>query len=76
VRLCRVRGFATMEIVDNATLLIWPGAMDAYLDDALFWISLGIAVAVAWGPTFLVNRLSSGARRGHALAHGAHLHAH
>ena len=45
-----------MEVVDNAVLLLWPGAMDAYLDDALFWIALGIALAVAWGPTFLVNR--------------------
>jgi hypothetical protein len=25
---------ATMEVVDNAILLLWPGVMDAYLDDA------------------------------------------
>jgi hypothetical protein len=37
-----------MEIVDKASLLLWPGAMDAYLDDALFWIVLAIALAVAW----------------------------
>jgi hypothetical protein len=53
---------ATMEIVDNAIVLLWPGAMDAGLGDALFWISLAIALGVAWGPTFLV--------------HGAHGHAH
>ncbi len=67
---------ATMEIVDNAVLLLWPGAMDAYLDDVLFWISLAIALAVAWGPTFLVNRALIRRGKGHALAHGAHGHAH
>ena len=65
---------ATMELVDNAVLLLWPGAMDAYLDDALFWIALGIALAVAWGPTFLVNRALINRGRGHARAHAAHGH--
>ena len=46
---------ATMEIVDNAILLLWPGAMEAGLADALFWVSLAIALAIAWGPTFLVT---------------------
>jgi len=64
----------TMEVVDNAVLLLWPGAMDAYLDDALFWISLGIALAVAWGPTFLVNRALIRRGKGHARAHAAHGH--
>jgi hypothetical protein len=67
---------ATMEIVDNAILLVWPGAMEAYLDDALFWISLAIALAVAWGPTFLVNRALIRRGKGHARAHAAHGHAH
>ena len=67
---------ATMEIVDNAVLLLWPGAMDAGLDDALFWISLAIALAVAWGPTFLVNRALIKRGKGHAHAHAAHDHAH
>jgi hypothetical protein len=62
----------TMEVVDNAILVLWPGAMDAYLDDALFWIALAVALAVAWGPTFLVNRALISRGKGHALAHGAH----
>ena len=64
----------TMEVVDNAILLLWPGAMDAFLDDVLFWISLAIALAIAWGPTFLVNRALIQRGKGHALAHGAHSH--
>ena len=65
---------ATMEIVDNAVLLLWPGAMDAGLGDLLFWGSLAIALAVAWGPTFLVNRALIARGKGHA--HAAHGHAH
>jgi hypothetical protein len=66
-----------MEIVDNAVLVLWPGAMDAGVGDLLFWISLAIALAVAWGPTFLVNRALIARGKGHAAAHGAHsAHAH
>ncbi len=62
----------TMEVVDNAVLLVWPGALDAGLSDLVFWASLAIALAVAWGPTFLVNRALIRRGRGHALAHTAH----
>jgi hypothetical protein len=64
----------TMEVVDNAVLLLWPGALEAGLGDALFWASLAIALAVAWGPTFLVNRALIARGKGHAHAHGAHGH--
>ena len=64
----------TMELVDNAVLLVWPGAMEAGLSDLLFWASLAIALAVAWGPTFLVNRALIRRGKGHALAHAAHGH--
>ena len=63
-----------MEIVDNAVLLIWPGALDAGLTDVLFWGSLAIALAIAWGPTFFVNRGLIARGKGHAHAHGAHEH--
>ena len=67
----------TMEIVDNAVLVLWPGAMDAGVGDLLFWISLAIALVVAWSPTFLVNRALIARGQGHAAAHGAHsAHAH
>jgi hypothetical protein len=60
----------TMELVDNAILLLWPGAMDAGLRDTLFWLALAIALAVAWGPTFLVNRALIARGKGHAHVHG------
>jgi uncharacterized protein DUF4396 len=66
----------TMEIVDNAVVLLWPGALDAGLTDLLFWGSLAISLAVAWGPTFLVNRALIRRGKGHALMHAAHGHTH
>ena len=38
---------AVMEIVDNAIMLIIPGAMDAGLDDVLFWGALSFALVIA-----------------------------
>jgi hypothetical protein len=64
-----------MEIVDNAVLLVVPGAMDAGLDELLFWGSLAFALAVAWVVAFPVNRWMIARGRGHAAAHEFH-HAH
>ena len=61
-----------MEIVDNAVLLVIPGAMEAGLGDALFWWSLALALAVAWVITFPVNRWMIGRGRGHAVVHEHH----
>jgi uncharacterized protein DUF4396 len=63
-----------MEIVDNGVLLVIPGAMEAGLGDALFWWSLGLALAVAWVITFPVNRWMIGRGRGHAVVHEHHHH--
>jgi hypothetical protein len=65
---------AIMEIVDNAVLLLYPGAMEAGLTDALFWWSLAFALAVAWVVTFPVNRWMISRGRGHAVVHGHHAH--
>ena len=61
-----------MEIVDNAILLLIPGAMDASLSSWLFWGSLAVALAVAWVVTFPVNRWLIARGRGHAVVHGSH----
>ena len=47
---------AVMEIVDNGVLLLVPGAMEAGLDEPLFWGSLAFALAVAFVAAFPVNR--------------------
>ena len=61
-----------MEVVDNAILLVIPGAMEAHLDSLLFWTSLAIALAVAWVVAFPVNRWLIGRGRGHAVIHDRH----
>jgi hypothetical protein len=61
-----------MEIVDNAILLVIPGAMEAGLLDILFWASLAFALAVAWVAAFPVNRWLIARGRGHAVAHAHH----
>lgn len=61
-----------MEIVDNAIMLIIPGAMDAHLGDLLFWGSLAVALAIAWVVAFPVNRWLIARGRGHAVVHGRH----
>src|SRR5215217_2827166 len=47
---------ALMELVDNAIILVVPGAMDAGLDDVLFWGSLSFALVVAGSFAFPLNR--------------------
>ena len=63
---------AIMEIVDNAVILLIPGAMDAGLDSALFWGTLALALAVAWVFAFPVNRYMIARGRGHAVVHAHH----
>jgi len=61
-----------MEIVDNAVVLLIPGAMDAGLDELLFWASLALALAVAFVAAYPVNRWLIARGRGHAVAHSHH----
>ena len=60
-----------MEIVDNAFVLLVPGAIDAGLGDALFWWSLGLGLALAFVAAFPVNRALISRGRGHAAVHHA-----
>ncbi len=61
-----------MEIVDNAILLVIPGAMDAGITSGLFWGSLAVALAVAGVAAYPVNRWLIARGRGHAVVHGHH----
>jgi hypothetical protein len=65
---------AIMEIVDNAVMLVIPGAMDAPLDSPLFWGSLAVALAIAAAAAFPVNRYLIARGRGHAVVHAHHTH--
>ena len=51
-----------MEIVDNAFILVVPGAMAAGLPDSLFWWSLIVSSVIAFIVTVPVNRWLNRAR--------------
>jgi hypothetical protein len=61
-----------MEIVDNAILLVIPGAMEAGVSSPLFWGSLVVALAVAFVVTVPVNRALIRRGKGHAVMHQYH----
>jgi hypothetical protein len=65
-----------MEIVDNAIILAVPGAMDAGLDELLFWGSLAFALAVAFLPAFALNYYLISRGWGHAKVHQYHEQVH
>jgi hypothetical protein len=65
---------ALMEIVDNAIVLLIPGAMDAGLDDVLFWGSLSVALVIAGAFALPLNRWLIARGKGHAVVHETGIH--
>jgi hypothetical protein len=63
---------AVMEIVDNAVMLLVPGAMESGLTSFLFWGSLAFALLVAFVVTVPVNRWLIARGKGHAVVHQYH----
>lgn len=61
-----------MEIVDNAIMLLIPGAMEAGVTSILFWGSLAVALAIAAVAAFPVNRWLISRGLGHAVVHAHH----
>jgi hypothetical protein len=65
---------ATMEIVDNAIILLIPGAMEAGLDAPMFWASLAVALVIAGVAAYPVNRWLLARGKGHAAVHETGIH--
>jgi hypothetical protein len=61
-----------MEVVDNMIMLVIPGAMNAGLNSALFWITLAVSLIVAGIAAFPVNWWLIVRGRGHAVVHQHH----
>jgi hypothetical protein len=64
----------TMELVDNAIILVIPGAISAGLGTLLFWGSLAFSLAVAGAFAVPVNRWLIGRGKGHAVVHETGIH--
>jgi hypothetical protein len=63
-----------MEIVDNAIMLLIPGAMEATLSDIGFWAALAAALLIAGVAAFPANRWLLARGKGHAVVHEHHAH--
>lgn len=63
---------AIMEVIDNAAMILVPGAMEAGLTDFRFWAPLLGGFVIAWPFAFAVNRAMIRRGRGHAAVHAYH----
>ena len=63
---------AVMETVDNALMLVIPGAMDAPLSSPLFWGALAASLTLAGAAAYPLNRWLIRRGLGHAMAHAHH----
>ena len=62
----------TMEVVDNVVMALIPGAMEAGLVNPVFWVSMPIALTVAFFAALPVNKWLLSRGKGHALTHEFH----
>jgi hypothetical protein len=65
---------AVMELVDNAIIVLIPGAMDQTLRDVGFYLALTGALIVAGAIAWPVNHWLIGRGKGHAVMHQHHAH--
>src|SRR5918997_3273166 len=65
---------ALMELVDNAIMLLIPGAMESGVGDVLFWGALSFALVIAGVVAYPVNRWLIVRGRGHAVVHATGIH--
>jgi hypothetical protein len=65
---------AVMEVIDNAIMLAVPGAMEAGLDNVLFWGALSVALVLAGAVALPVNRWLIVRGKGHAVVHQTGIH--
>jgi hypothetical protein len=61
-----------MEVIDNAFVLLVPGAMEAGLADPLLWAAIAGGFVVAYPFAFLANRYMIARGKGHAVVHPYH----
>jgi hypothetical protein len=63
-----------MEAIDNAFVVLIPGAMDAGIDEPLIYGSIAAGFAIAYPFAFLANRYMIARGKGHAVVHEHHGH--
>ena len=63
-----------MEVIDNVTVVLWPGAMEAGLGELLFYGPIAAGFAIAFPFAFWANRFMIARGKGHAVVHAFHEH--
>jgi hypothetical protein len=63
-----------MEVIDNAFVLVYPGAMEAGIADPVLYFAVALGFVVAYPFAFLANRYMIARGRGHAVVHEYHAH--
>lgn len=61
-----------MELTDNAVMALVPGAMNAGLNNLLFWVTMPISLVLAFAVAMPVNYYLLKRGKGHALVHEYH----
>jgi hypothetical protein len=61
-----------MEAIDNLIVVVIPGAIDAGLDEWLFYGSIAAGFAIAYPFAFFANRYMIARGKGHAVVHEYH----
>ena len=63
-----------MEVIDNVTVVLWPGAMEAGVAEPVLYVSVAVGFVIAYPFAFLANRHMIARGKGHARAHAHHAH--
>jgi Domain of unknown function (DUF4396) len=58
-----------MEVIDNLTVVLIPGALDAGVDEPLIYLSIAAGFAIAYPFAFLANRYMIARGKGCVVAH-------
>lgn len=61
----------TMVIVDNAVMFVIPGAMGSGISSPIFWISMAVALIIAYFVVLPMNKYLLKRNKGHAISHNA-----
>jgi hypothetical protein len=61
-----------MEVIDNLTVAIWPGALEAGVGDPVPYIAVAVGFVIAYPFAFMANRYMIARGKGHAVVHQYH----
>jgi hypothetical protein len=61
-----------MEVIDNLTVVLWPGAMEAAIGDPILYIAVAVGFVIAFPFAFWANRYMLARGKGHAVVHEYH----